>query len=158
MNTAYLLLGGNIGDVSQLFLLVIQKISKYGSIGKQSSLYKTKAWGKTDQADFINQVIEFRTKLNPFELLSLALSTEKELGRERKTHWGERNIDIDILFYNHDIVNCHNLVIPHPRLHQRRFTLVPLNEIIPQFQHPLLVKSISDLLNNCKDNLDVVVQ
>lgn len=155
MNTTFLLLGGNLGDVSKTFDEARSEIQKKNTISHFSSLYSTKAWGKTDQPDFLNQVIEVKTDLDPFSLLHYLLDLELQLGRVRKEHWGERLIDIDILFYNNDTINCQGLTVPHPRLQERMFTLVPLAEISPSYIHPTLNKSISDLIIDCKDSLTV---
>lgn len=155
MNTTFLLLGGNLGDVSETFDTARTEINKIGTISQASSLYSTKAWGKTDQPDFLNQVLRVEMNLDPFTLLHKLLDLELQLGRVRKEHWGERLIDIDILFYNSDIIDCEGLNIPHPHLHERMFTLVPLEEINPTYIHPTLNKSISDLVSDCSDNLTV---
>jgi 2-amino-4-hydroxy-6-hydroxymethyldihydropteridine diphosphokinase len=152
----YLLLGSNMGDafahlndaVRAIKLLPVDLMSV-------SSVYKTAAWGKTDQNPFLNQCIELTTKLNPEELLHEVLQIEKELGRVRIEKWAERIIDIDILYFGSEIIHSQNLQVPHPYLHQRRFTLVPLCEISPDFVHPLLQLSNTELLKNCEDLLDV---
>jgi len=109
----------------------IELINKQiGTIIKKSSIHKTKAWGKTDQPDFLNMVIKIETKLDPQKLLKQCLSIENELGRIRKEKWGERIIDIDILYFNDLIINDENLKIPHPLIQEREFVLKPLNEII----------------------------
>jgi 2-amino-4-hydroxy-6-hydroxymethyldihydropteridine diphosphokinase len=100
-------------------------------------------------------VLQLQTIEKPEDLLRKILEIEIELGRKREIKWGERTIDIDILFYNHDIINIPGLIIPHPYLHERRFTLVPLHELAPDFIHPLLNKSIKTLLAECKDPLEV---
>jgi 2-amino-4-hydroxy-6-hydroxymethyldihydropteridine diphosphokinase len=152
----YLLLGSNMGDafahlndaVRAIKLLPVDLMSV-------SSVYKTAAWGKTDQNPFLNQCIELTTKLNPEELLHEVLQIEKELGRVRIEKWAERIIDIDILYFGSEIIHSQNLQVPHPYLHQSRFTLVPLCEISPDFVHPLLQLSNTELLKNCEDLLDV---
>lgn len=156
MANTYILLGSNLGETKNHISDAISKIaSDIGIVTAQSSLYKTAAWGKTDQPDFINQVIEVKTHLNPISLLESVLLIEKKLGRERYEKWGSRIIDIDILFYDNQIVSLPNLTIPHPFLHIRRFTLLPLNEINSDFIHPVLKKTISQLLFNLDDNLFV---
>jgi len=126
--------------------------SKIGSIKISSQIYETAAWGVTDQNDFLNQGLVVETDLNPQNLLATCLEIEKELGRERKIRWGERTMDVDIVFYNQLIIETDNLVIPHPRYHQRNFVLQPLNDIIPDFICPSLKKSIVEVLKNCEDD------
>ena len=125
---------------------------------KASSLYKTKAWGYENQPDFINQVLIFKSHLKPNELLKICLAIEKKLGRKRieGVNWQERGIDIDILFYEKEIIDSIDLKIPHPYLHQRNFVLFPLAEIIPDFIHPLLNKTIDELKKSCEDKLKVI--
>jgi 2-amino-4-hydroxy-6-hydroxymethyldihydropteridine diphosphokinase len=116
-----------------------------------SSLFKTAAWGKVNQADFYNQVVAIKSSLTPEEILTITLDIEMQMGRERIEKWAERVIDIDILFYGNDIIDNPNLKVPHPYLHVRRFTLIPLQEILPQFVHPVFNKTIDTLLDNCSD-------
>lgn len=152
-------LGGNVGNVQQTFIKAIGSLeNKVGKLVKSSSLYLSKAWGVENQPDFINQVIVFKTQLTLEEVLKIGLQIEKELGRERieGNKWQKRVIDIDILFYESEIINSTNLIIPHPYLHQRNFVLFPLAELIPQFIHPLLGKSIVELKKSCQDNLKVI--
>jgi 2-amino-4-hydroxy-6-hydroxymethyldihydropteridine diphosphokinase len=156
MNTIFLLIGGNIGDrLSHLKMASILIQEKVGHITKASSIYESEPWGNTNQDKFLNQVLQLDTKLNAFELLVLILNIENMLGRERAEKWGERNIDIDILFFNKDIIHSPQLVIPHPHLHERRFTLLPLAEIAPHFLHPLLKINTMTMLGACTDALHV---
>jgi 2-amino-4-hydroxy-6-hydroxymethyldihydropteridine diphosphokinase len=156
MANTYILLGSNLGECKKHISDAISEIaSDVGIVTAQSSLYQTAAWGKTDQPDFINQVIEVKTELEPIGLLESVLLIEKKLGRERYEKWGSRIIDIDILFYDNQIVSLPNLIIPHPFLHVRRFTLLPLKEIKSDFIHPVLKKTISQLLFDLDDDLFV---
>jgi 2-amino-4-hydroxy-6-hydroxymethyldihydropteridine diphosphokinase len=118
-------------------------------------LYQTASWGNLDQPDFINQVIELKTSLSPADLLKAILKIENVLGRQRLKKWGSRTIDIDILLYEDQIVNTADLVIPHPYLSVRRFSLMPLSEIAPNLVHPISRKNITELLNELTDNLFV---
>lgn len=129
--------------------------AKIGNITKRSSLYETASWGKHDQPDFFNQVIEVKTSLKPQELLSGILSIEAQLGRKRIEKWGSRIIDIDILLYQDQVINEPELIVPHPYLAFRRFCLMPLCEIAPEFIHPLLKKNIQELLIELSDDLFV---
>jgi 2-amino-4-hydroxy-6-hydroxymethyldihydropteridine diphosphokinase len=156
MFSTYILLGSNLGDSKKFISNAIVAIEKkIGLVKAKSALYQTAAWGKLDQPEFINQVIEVETKLSPVVLLENILEIEKILGRERLEKWGARIIDIDILFYENQIINELDLIIPHPFLHVRRFTLMPLSEIAPRLMHPILLKSISQLLTDLDDDLSV---
>ncbi|MEO8150488.1 MAG: 2-amino-4-hydroxy-6-hydroxymethyldihydropteridine diphosphokinase [Bacteroidia bacterium] len=156
MHTVFLLLGSNLGNRLQHFadadLFLEQQI---GAITKSSSIYETAPWGFTEQPEFLNKVIEVKTKLTPQEVLQKILTIEIKLGRARNEKWHERIIDIDILFYDDLIIHEDNLKIPHPHLHERRFTLEPLNEIAHQLIHPLLKKNIAELIFECADNSSV---
>ncbi len=152
----YLLLGSNMGDAFAHLNNAIEALKKLPiEVIKISSVYKTAAWGKTDQNPFFNQCLEIETELNPQDLLNKILQTELELGRIRIEKWAERIIDIDILYFGSEIIQSQNLQVPHPYLHNRRFTLVPLCEISSDFEHPLLKLSNAELLKNCEDLLDV---
>ena len=156
MNKAYLLTGGNEGD---RFLHMQEARANIelicGQLLQVSSLYETAPWGKTDQPDFLNQIILIDTKLSPDELLHAILSIEEKGGRKRTVKNAPRSIDIDILFYDELILEKPGLSIPHPRIADRRFVLVPLNEISPGFIHPVIGKTIHQLLLECKDELGV---
>jgi 2-amino-4-hydroxy-6-hydroxymethyldihydropteridine diphosphokinase len=132
MTTLILLLGGNLGD--RIFYL---------------------REGLTEQPAFYNQALVFKTVLPALDVLAHTQQIEKDLGRIRKERWGARMIDIDILFYGQHIMNTPALQLPHPQLHLRRFALVPLAEILPVWEHPVLEKSIQELLLQCPDTLEV---
>jgi 2-amino-4-hydroxy-6-hydroxymethyldihydropteridine diphosphokinase len=156
MSTVYLLLGSNMGNSKQKLLTAIRYIEKeIGSVTRQSHLYKTAAWGKTDQPDFINQVIIVETSLDPQQTIKTILSIEKKMGRIRTEKNAPRIIDIDILFFGKQVINETELIIPHPQLANRRFVLIPLNELSPLLKHPVLKKTIHHLLRVCADKLPV---
>lgn len=156
MNVATLLLGCNIGNCESTFVETLRQLeNNCGKLITQSSLYRTAPWGYSEQNDFLNQVVILETNLAPHELLTKTIEIEVELGRLRKIVNGPRTIDIDILFYNDLEVITNDLIIPHPRLHLRKFTLIPLNEIIPDYTHPTLNKTIAQLLTECGDDLNV---
>lgn len=156
-NGIYLLLGGNLGDVSNTFKTAKHLlISNNVNVVKNSSLYKTAAWGNTAQPDFLNQVLQVETSLHPDALLKLILEIEHQIGRKRKEKWGPRVIDIDILYYNQEIIRQANLQIPHPEIENRKFALLPLSEIAGDFIHPENKKSQQWLLAHSKDNLPVI--
>lgn len=128
---------------------------KVGPIIRTSALYQTAAWGNTDQPDFLNQVIIIETRFNAEQCLRSILEIEKIMGRIRTVKNAPRIIDIDILFFNKDIINAPELKVPHPEIPNRRFVLTPLNELSPSFIHPILQKNIHTLLKVCKDELNV---
>jgi 2-amino-4-hydroxy-6-hydroxymethyldihydropteridine diphosphokinase len=156
MNKAYLLTGGNLGD-RQGYLGEAAKLlhGQFGEISRRSSFYETSAWGKTDQPAFLNQALELQTDLNARQLIRKILKTEKSIGRVRKEKYGPRIIDIDILLFNEDIYDLPFLKVPHPELQNRRFALMPLEEIAGTIVHPVLHKTISQLLIECPDPLEV---
>ena len=158
MNSAYLLLGGNIGKVGESFSKALEKISSdVGNIIKTSPVYYSEPWGFESKNMFHNQAIQIDTALNPHEILSSLLSIESSIGRTRKKEIVEsRKIDIDILLYNNLIINDNELQIPHPRMHLRKFTLVPLSDIAPNEFHPLFKKTIVQLLESCDDTSEVI--
>jgi 2-amino-4-hydroxy-6-hydroxymethyldihydropteridine diphosphokinase len=151
-NGIFLLLGTNLGNRQENLARAREHLTNTaGEVLKESSIYLTKAWGNTAQPDFLNQVVEIKTLLAPQKLLETILIIEQQMGRVREEKWGARPIDIDILFYNDMVIESPQLNIPHPALHKRRFTLVPLAEIAPLLVHPVLKKSVEELLQLCED-------
>jgi 2-amino-4-hydroxy-6-hydroxymethyldihydropteridine diphosphokinase len=156
MSTAYILLGSNQNQPLLQLNHALQGIEEHiAPICKASSVYKTAAWGNTQQPAFYNQVIEVGYNQKPIDLLEQLLLLENQMGRVRQTKWEPRIIDLDILFFDKVISNQPRLSLPHPYLHERMFTLVPLNEIAPKLIHPKLGLSINDLLHLCTDPLKV---
>jgi len=158
MNQAVLLLGGNIGDRMSIVNAAIVQIKKQcGKTINHSKVYESEAWGFKADTNFLNQAIVINTNLKANELLCITQSIEAELGRKERisANYESRSIDIDILFYNSEIIESKNLIIPHPRLHLRKFTLNCLSDIDSNFIHPKLNKSIKKLSQECKDTVKV---
>jgi 2-amino-4-hydroxy-6-hydroxymethyldihydropteridine diphosphokinase len=156
MNEVYLLIGGNIGNRMMYLRQAKEHIEKEcGPISRQSSVYETAAWGLEQQEAFLNQAIAIQTFLSARALLISILTIEEALGRKRSIKYGPRLIDIDILLFNNEIVDEDGLKIPHPQMQNRRFVLVPLQEIAPLKIHPVLKKTITRLLAACPDHLPV---
>ena len=156
MNTAYLLIGGNVGDRAANLQTALRRIAETcGTITRTSSLYETAAWGNTYQPSFYNQAVVVTTPLSPEGLMNQLLDIELEMGRIRTQKYGPRTIDLDILMIDDLVLNTEKLTIPHPQMHNRRFALLPLIEVAPTLIHPLFDQSIEVLLQNCPDTLDV---
>lgn len=154
---AYLLLGTNLGDRLENLNTAISYVdNEVGAVFAKSSVYETEAWGKTDQPGFLNQAIAVKSNMPPLQLLQTLLAIEQKMGRVRLERWGERLIDIDLIFYG-DLVlsNEEVLQLPHPEMHHRRFVLEPLNEIAENFIHPVFKEKISSILANLTDKLTV---
>ncbi|MEI7897679.1 MAG: 2-amino-4-hydroxy-6-hydroxymethyldihydropteridine diphosphokinase [bacterium] len=180
MNEVFLLMGSNRGDRENFMGLALEMIEKMaGRVCAKSFLYETDPWGFDDPVPFLNQVVEVDTSLTPQELLDQLLTIEVRLGRirpfdgcgcsvpsvasavkepgnEAAPVYSGRTIDLDILFYGQRLVFSDSLMIPHPRLHERKFTLIPLEEIAPLFIHPVLKRTVSALLRECRDQSKVL--
>ncbi|MBT3189097.1 MAG: 2-amino-4-hydroxy-6-hydroxymethyldihydropteridine diphosphokinase [Anaerolineae bacterium] len=148
MKTTYIALGTNLGDRLANLRSAIESFAPELRVTRESTIYETPPWGFTDQPAFLNMVIEAETNLDPRALLVYLKKKEDELGRVKNFRNGPRLIDLDILFYDDLIMNEENLIIPHPRLHQRAFVLMPLADIAPELEHPLIEKTIIELLQD----------
>ncbi len=150
------MLGGNEVNTQKLFgdaLALIQK--EIGAVVKVSGIYITTAWGPIPQPDFLNRAVLVNSIQPPVILLKKLLSIETRLGRKRILKFGPRSIDIDMLFYGQLVIRNKDLVLPHPQIQNRRFVLLPCNEIVPKYRHPVLGMTIHELLQDCKDQLEV---
>ena len=153
---AYLLLGSNLGNRAALLAAARQELATTaGELVAESGLYETAAWGREDQPAFLNQALALRTRLRPEALLAACQAAEQHAGRQRLEHWGSRTLDVDILLFGEEIIDTPTLVVPHPRLPERRFALVPLAEIAGTLPHPQLPETIDRLLHHCPDLLPV---
>ncbi len=156
MAKVFILLGGNVGDKSKILEQTRNLIDiRIGKIIQQSAVYKTESWGfKTEQ--FYNQAICLESQLTPFEILEQTQALEKQIGRIKKSDkYEDRIIDIDLIFYDELSICSTQLTIPHPRIGERRFVLIPLLEIDPELSHPITGMSLSQMLDTCPDKLSV---
>lgn len=151
-----ILLGGNIGDVLNTFQATHNDMSQeIGKVIRCSSVYQSQSWGFSTETPFLNQVCEIDSELDANEVMKRLLRIEEKNGRKRDLQaegYQSRRLDLDILFINDEIINTTQLTVPHPRLHLRNFTLVPLNELMPEYLHPVLKKNIRSLLKESPDN------
>ncbi len=157
MKVVFLGIGTNLGDRESNLKEAIAGIEKHiGRVINSSSVYETEPWGFKAEQEFLNIVVKVETELIPTDLLEAILVLEKKLGRIRsENQYSSRVIDIDILFYENEIINSEELRVPHPLLHERKFVLVPLCEIEPELVHPVLKKSVTWLLEKCEDKSNV---
>ncbi|BDD09206.1 2-amino-4-hydroxy-6-hydroxymethyldihydropteridine diphosphokinase [Fulvitalea axinellae] len=156
MKGIYLLLGSNLGNRERSLERALEGISeRVGEVCDRSSVYESAPWGVEDQPVYLNQVLKVETELEPIELLRAVLAIEADMGRVRRKVWGARVIDIDVLYYGNEIIRSRELQVPHPRLHERRFTLEPICEIAPDETHPIFGLSQMELLDRCPDSLAV---
>lgn len=156
LRTAYLSLGSNVGDREGNLRTAIEKLREVGEVLKISSIYETEPVEFTNQPWFLNCAVEFETKQSPRELLAGVLEIEESMGRKRIQPKGPRTIDIDILLFGDDIVNEEKLMIPHPAMHERGFVLEPLAEIAPEVKHPVLKKTVREMLGELPVGAPVV--
>lgn len=148
----YIGIGSNLGDRLENIMKAVGLVEGYMKITARSGIYETEPVGGIMQDMFLNCVIEVLTDIPPYELFDLLKLTEKELGRVKEVKWGPRLIDLDILTYNDEVVEEKNLTVPHREMHKRRFALIPLQEIAPDFIHPVLKKKIPEMLKDIKES------
>jgi len=156
MKGIFLLLGSNLGKRHQNLINARDKIAEFlGDVIGTSKVYQTEAWGKEDQPDFLNQVVQIKTSIDPQLLMKKILGIEGSMGRKRSKKWGARIIDIDILLYDDKIIKTADLTIPHPEIKNRLFTLVPLGDLVGNQKFPGEEYTINDLIRICPDELNV---
>jgi 2-amino-4-hydroxy-6-hydroxymethyldihydropteridine diphosphokinase len=156
LHQVYLLTGSNSGNRAHYLAKAVEEVKKrVGEVRSMSALYETAAWGKTDEPAYLNQALLVLTSKSAREVLHEVLAVEQDMGRVREQKWASRIIDIDILFYDDAVIAQEGLKVPHPFVQDRRFALVPLREIAPGLVHPVLKRSVTALLENCTDVLEV---
>ena len=152
MNIVFLQLGSNLGERESLLQDAIIAIEgRIGQVVEKSKVYESTPWREDGQENYLNQIVKVKTELLADDILSTVLDIEKELGRIRLEKWGERLIDIDIIFYNDSIIETAQLCVPHKHMHERMFVLTPMHNIAPEMVHPIYNKTVAELLQICKD-------
>ncbi|MGQ7550176.1 2-amino-4-hydroxy-6-hydroxymethyldihydropteridine diphosphokinase [Streptococcus suis] len=154
---AYLSIGGNMGNRQAYLQAALDKLASHPGcqLGLVSNIYETPAWGKTDQADFLNLACQVYTDLSAQDFLSVCQNIEQELDRVRIEKWGQRTIDLDIIFWDEQVIEEENLIVPHPYAHERAFVLLPLADIARDFCHPILGQKVEELVSNLGDTSDI---
>lgn len=150
-----LLVGGNKGDRLELLNTAVNAILSKNDLVSKSKIYETEAWGGVAKGLFLNQVIEISTKLSPKDLLCFIQQIEIDLGRKRDEHWGDRTMDIDIIYFGDRVIDTPELQIPHPFIAERKFVLAPLAEILPVLIHPISGENSKQMLKKCEDRSEV---
>lgn len=154
MKSIYLHTGSNLGDRTAHLELARQLIhERIGPVVSASRFFETAAWGIEDQPDFLNQALLIQTQLSAASVIAKALAIESQMGRVRQVKWGQRLIDIDLLFYEDEVIDTEDVKVPHPALQERNFVLQPLMEIAPNYVHPVLQKTVARLAEQCTDEL-----
>ncbi len=150
---AFVAVGSNLGERENYIQMGIEalKARKDCKVEQVSEIITTSPYGVTDQPDFLNGMIKMRTLLTPWELLKVLQETEQQAGRERSTHWGPRTLDLDIIFYDDQVIDARELQIPHPDMRNREFVLKPLAELAPYLRHPLFQKTVGQMLKELEN-------
>ena len=152
----FLGLGSNQGDRELNLKNSIKLLnSRAGKVLNISRIYESEPWGVKDQSYFLNQVIEIETHIDPIDLLNICKNIEYDMGRNPEIRWGKRVIDIDILYYQSRVINQKKLIIPHKLMHERKFVMIPLNDLNENHLHPILNITNKEILNNCIDSCKV---
>ncbi|HEM6111587.1 TPA: 2-amino-4-hydroxy-6-hydroxymethyldihydropteridine diphosphokinase [Streptococcus suis] len=154
---AYLSIGGNMGNRQAYLQAALDKLASHPGcrLGFVSPIYETPAWGKTDQADFLNLACQVETNLSAQDFLSVCQNIEQELERVRIEKWGQRTIDLDIVFWDEQVIEEENLIVPHPYAHERAFVLLPLADIAADYRHPSFGQRVEELVRNLGDTSDI---
>jgi 2-amino-4-hydroxy-6-hydroxymethyldihydropteridine diphosphokinase len=155
MHQVVLLIGGNLGNREKLLKMALESLEEEFVIKVKSRLYETAPWGGNSAGPYLNQAVLVETDKTPEQVLAIGQAIEEQLDRKREKHWGDRTMDIDIIYFDDLVMETPLLTIPHPFLHQRRFVLVPVSEIVPSFLHPVMGKSQVELLQSCADRGEV---
>lgn len=155
MHTVVLGLGGNEGDRLLLLSEAVRLLEKEMKLVRASAVYETAAWGRESGSPYLNQVLVLQTKMSPENTLAYIQRIEHRLGRKREAKWGDRTMDIDILYFDNEVIQSAELQVPHPQISDRKFVLAPLVEVLPEYIHPVEKMSNKELLRNCKDPLAV---
>jgi len=151
-NNIWVGLGSNLGDRKENIARAIEALSSIAEVTNSSPIYESPAWGYDSDNSYYNSCVEVKSELDAISFLSRIKSLENEMGRTRSENgYADRSIDIDILFFDQEVIETSDLIVPHPRLHERLFVLRPLNDVIPKFVHPIMQKTIEELLALCKD-------
>ena len=159
MHSVLLLLGGNLGKVQENFARAVVNLSSHGEVMAISRLYRTEAWHMNKAPEFLNQAIILNTEMEPLQLLGITRNIEDEAGRnkdELSDEYQSRTLDIDILLVDEEIIDTLQLKVPHPRMHLRKFTMIPAAEIAGNWLHPVLNKDLNSLRDECTDSLLVL--
>lgn len=155
MNRVVLLLGGNLGDRLSLIHKAINSLKKHFIVNQSSAIYESTAWGENSEGNYLNMAVIISTDMLPLDILQKVNEIEDHLERKRERKWGNRTMDIDIIYIEELVINEDNLTVPHPFIAARRFVLIPLCELLPAFVHPRLGKTNAQLLEACPDSGDV---
>lgn len=154
-NEVVLCLGGNQGDREKLLFQVIEALNIHFQLIRVSRIYETEAWGGVAEGNFLNQIAIVSTQFSAQDVLEIIQQIEQDLGRKRTDHWGNRTMDIDILYYGKEIISSPGLKIPHPFIAERKFVLTSLAEVLPDFKNPISGKTSLEMLVDCPDTSQV---
>ncbi|HFE62991.1 MAG TPA: 2-amino-4-hydroxy-6-hydroxymethyldihydropteridine diphosphokinase [Caldithrix sp.] len=155
MNNVFIALGSNLGDRLGYLTRALNHLSSFGTLREVGYLYRSEAYGYLEQAHFYNSAVLLETKLAPVALLNILKKIEKQLGRKKRIRWGPREIDLDIIFFNRQLVQVDGLTIPHPDFHNRRFVLQPIADIAPDFQPLPRLNTVLQFLEQCTDTTKI---
>lgn len=146
-----LLIGGNMGDRLYCVTQALAQLEERFTLIKKSEVYETEAWGENSSGNYLNQALLMQTKANAYQVLDIVQEIENNLGRKREKRWGNRTMDIDIIYFDDAVLDTPNLQIPHPLLQERKFVIFPVAEIIPEYVHPIFKLNQLELLARIKD-------